>query len=228
MRVLGELGDSSRLDGGIYDMAQLEHVSVLAEEVKERLNAILSSELENEIEAKYKLEIYLNGERSKHKPYPGMVVVFNNGGFAHGGGDETIYLCPARIDSAGVMKSCGAPIDLRFINRDMAICEECKTVIKPKELCGQIFARLTNQYWAALMTRLFKRLDCNADIRITMMRGKLREVTEQETKVKYQHGALINATRRSREHIYYPLANIVRDTMSGADLYGRIRAFLEA
>lgn len=221
-----DLGDTS-----VFDMMELEKEVKLAEEVQTRLNDIIGDVLEQD-KAKYKLEVYFPYERSRDDSYPGFVSFWSNGGFAHGGGDHNIYLCTQKVERNGQTATCAQVIDIRFFTKDeagnpIAICQHCKQVVDPEELCGQIFARLTSQNWARLILKCFQRLEHDADINITLVDGKLRTGTEQELQVKYQQGELINGSRTNRKHIQYPLKNIIRDTSNGSDLYTRIRAFLE-
>ena len=221
-----DLGDTS-----VFDMMELEKEVRLAEEVETKLNDLIGEAL-SDGKAKYKLEVFFPNSRRRQESYPGFISFWSNGGFAHGGGDHNIYLCTEKIEKPdGSIGACASVIDIRFFTKDeeghpIAICQACKRVIDPEELCGQVFARLTTQNWTRLILKVFQRLEHDADINITLGDGNLRKATEKELKVKYQRGDLINRSRKERQHIQYPLKNIIRDTANGSDLYGRIKAFL--
>lgn len=223
-----DLGDTS-----IFDMVELEKEMQLAAEVQTRLNDIIGECL-NDGKAKYKLEVYFPHERLRNAHYPGLISMWSNGGFAHGGGDHNIYLCTEKVEKDnGQTGSCANVVDIRFFTKDedgnpIAICQACKSAVDVEDLCGQIFARLTTENWAKLILKVFQRLELDADINITLVDGKLRDNTTSELEVKYQKGDLINKSRNDRVHIQYPLKHIIRDTSNGSDLYGRIKAFLEA
>ncbi len=212
----------------IYDMAELGRKLVdpdLDESITRTLRELDSSF--DEMKARYKLEVAFSA-RSIHKPFSGLVTAWTNGGFANGGGDESVYFCPAKLDAKnGGYRRCRAPISYALISRNIAVCERCKSSHHPKKLAGQVFAKLTNQYWAVLLTTLFRDLSCNADIRIGTMPGDLQQATliEQE---RDKGGELMDGVRHKRRWVIYPLKNIIKDTSNGAELQGRIRAFLQS
>ena len=219
---------NSVLPGGLYDMAELG--DALADpELEARVAETLKS-VDGDfdaLKAKYKLEIAFSGNRSMLQPFAGLVSAWSNGGFLHGGGDEAIYFCPAKTEVRGMTQTCGAPITLQFVSGRVAICERCKKAHDPKKLVGQFFARLPMSTWATLITRLFRDLGCNTDIRIGIMRGDLRTATEAGTN-RTILGDQLELVRDRREWVAYPLNRIIKDTSAGADLQGRIRAFLSA
>ncbi len=218
----------SNVPNGIVDMASMGEDLTLDQELEEKLHELWKSAAQyTELEAKYKLEIMFTEDRSMHRPFGGFIFAMSNGGFAHGGGDEAIYLCTAKVDKDGQTKTCNNPLDLKWIGKDKAICPKCRNIVNPRDLCGQVYAKLPMQKWATLITRFFQVLDCNADIRIGSLSGDLRRTTAKEME-KSAHGDKINALRLGRSWSIYPLANIIKDTAAGADLYGRIRAFLNA
>lgn len=233
---MGTLKGYTQLDGspakgilpeGVHDMAAIGDETVLDKAIQEQLEGLYVSEL-SKTKARFKLEVSFMEGRSRMNPFLGVVCVWTNGGFSHGGGDEVVYLCPAKIEgSDGHPKTCGAPIDLKFVSKSVAVCAECGNPIKPKELTGQIVAKLTSQDWAKLMTQLFVRLQGDADIRMGFMSDGLRKaaVTEQGAQL---HGDKLHAVRDRRHWVNYPLSSIIKDTSSGSSLYKRIRAFLEA
>jgi len=159
--------------------------------------------------------------------YPGVIVAWTNGGFASGGGDEVVYFCTASVEKDGETRSCNAPLDLKFVSREIAVCPTCCNVIKPQELTGQVMARLTSQNWAKLLTRMFMLLEANADIRMGFMPGDLRGAAKVEQD-KPRHGDVLNRVRLERNWVHYALKDIIRDTSTGSSLYQRIRVFLEA
>lgn len=223
--------DGSPADGvlpsGVTDMAAVGDETIVDKLIQEQLEEVYESEL-NKAKAQFKLEVAFMEPRSKTKAFLGVVCVWTNGGFGHGGGDEVVYLCTGKkLNKKDEVVTCGAPIDLKFVSRDVAICAECRQAIKPKELTGQIIAKLTTQNWAHLMTKLFVRLGGNADVRMGFMEGDLRSAAEIE-QGKQLHGDVLHDVRDRREWVIYPLKSIIKDTSAGSPFYNRIRAFLEA
>lgn len=218
----------SVLPEGIVDSSLGAEDIQLDLEIQQRLDAILSGELAEDEKAQYKLEVAFTEERSMHHPFMGVISMWSNGGYAHGGGDEAVYFCTAKIDKDGESKMCGHPLDLKWIHKTAAICPSCRNVVDPKDLAGQIGAKLTVQNWATLITKTWLQLGSNADIRIGMLRGDLRRTTEKEQETSRFGGEKLMKVRLEREWAIYPLRNIIRDTAAGASLTGRIRAFLSA
>lgn len=218
---------SSALSGGLYDMAELARDAVLDEEVEEKLSKMFLTDLD-EAQARFKLEVCFSQDRSLHRPFFGMVSVWTNGGFLHGGGDEVVYLCPSKEDGKdGSTVTCGEPLHIQFVSKRVAVCPKCKSVHNPTDLVGQVMARLPLQHWVTLVYKMFTRLDCNADIVLEHVEGDIRRANEKEME-RDRGGEVYDKVRNRRMRIAYPLANILKDTSSGATLEGRLRAFLLA
>ena len=216
------------LPDGVFNTAAGGNDVRLDEELEKKLNTLLEDELgTDEDKAQFKLEVVFAESRSKMKPYAGMVFAWTNGGFAHGGGDEAVYFCTGQIEKNGETKTCNAPLDLKFISKEVAVCPVCRNALKPKDLTGQIFARLSSQNWARLITRMFVLLNADADIRMGMMPGELRTASEIEQD-QSKAGDVLNNVRLQRHWVRYPLVDIIKDTSNGASLQKRIRVFLEA
>lgn len=190
-------------------------------EVNEAFEAAVGEE---PLQAKYKLELYFLEKRSVQKPFGGFLFAWTNGGFAHGGGDESVYFCPTELEPG---KQCLHPIHIQFISKRFAVCESCRQAHEPKQLIGQVYAKLSFQNWATLITKYFRLLGSSADIRLGMMPGDLHSATKRELDKVY-HGDLLNEIRRNRQWVIYELDRIIRDTTAGADLERRIRVFLSA
>jgi hypothetical protein len=218
----------SLLPDGVQDYAALGEDAKLDEALEEQVQGLLDQELQSDkSKAKFKLEVVFAESRSKIKPYMGIVYAWTNGGFAHGGGDEVVYFCSGKVVRNGEEKSCNAPIDLKFVSREHAVCVACKTAVDPKTLTGQVVAKLTAQSWSKLITRMFLLLEANADVRMGMMPGDLHRAasTEQERSMR---GDVLNRVRHQRTWVHYPLTDIIKDTSNGSSLAKRIQVFLEA
>jgi hypothetical protein len=77
------------------------------------------------------------------------------------------------------------------------------------------------------MLKMFRRLDCNADLIVEHVDGDIRRANEKEME-RDRGGEIYAQVRANRMRIAYPLAKILQDTSTGATLEGRLRAFLLA
>lgn len=220
---VGADGMSALIPPDIYDMTEGN------DRIDEALDLSIKSlfDTETTTEAKYRLELFLSEKRSSINPFGGLISAWSNGGFQHGGGDETIYFCTAKTMRNGVEVVCGKPISIQFVSAGKAICQHCKSMTASKNLTGQVFARLRPPQWARLLTRMFYRLEGSADIVLALMPGDLRQATAEE-RDKERRGEVLDKVRLQRLRVIYPLDRIIKDTSAGADLERRIRAFLEA
>lgn len=221
----------SVVPGDLYDMVELGQDLVLDPKIEEQLQELYEREetgANQKLKATYKLELVVNSQgRSMHKPFAGFLMAWTNGGFAHGGGDEVVYFCAQKTEKNGEEKTCGAPLDLKWVSKKVVVCPKCRQACEPEELCGQIFARLPMQHWASLVLKCFEALNFDADIRMKTMKGDLRVATAKEQE-RFRGGDLLREVRSQQEWVIYPLQNIMKDTAAGADLYTRIRSFLAA
>jgi len=71
------------------------------------------------------------------------------------------------------------------------------------------------------------RLGLNCDVRIKYNYDDIRDASRKEQE-KNMHSELLDKVRSRERRVVkvYPLAHIIKDTSAGADLYGRILAFL--
>lgn len=229
--VAGLVGPDGRssVPNGIYDMAAAAEDLVLDERVEAELHNMWEGAMDfRELTATYKLEIVFTENRSMHNPYGGFIYALTNGGYMHGGGDEGVYFCTnkvPRISGTGD-KACNNPLKPEWIGTDAAVCPKCRSAIKPKELMGQVYAKITTQNWTSLALGMFRALNYDADIRVGHFKGDFRIASTIENSERAD--AAYNAVRMERQWVVYPLQNILKDTQNGAELKGRIRAFLSA
>lgn len=191
---------------------------------QEALDALLAAE----DLAKYKLEVMFSHRHTGRGPTAGIVTWWESGTKLHGGGDAKLYLCDNCVPNSKP-SGCGKFIPdssngLRFV-----VCPHCQTMWKPEYLVGEVFYKISIQDWADVLLRWYNRLDRRADIYLKYGRMSIRDAqrTEEEKKLR---GEVLEKARSSEQRslAIYPLKNIIRDVSNGADLRGRILAFLSA
>lgn len=204
--------------------------------LEEKIKA-LDALLKNRVRAKYKLEIHFGKNRSSKgirstRPFAGAITYWLSGTKFHGGGDEKIYECPG--------PKCGALIlphqvragwrkgaDGKEYMTSMSICGHCGQVWESSETIGERFFVLTEQNWAYAILNLFMKVDMDADLYLKYHPTDVRYQTAMEM-ARNRGGEEIAKARKNRGLHIYPLKNLIVDTKNGADLYGRIRAFINA
>jgi hypothetical protein len=161
-------------------------------------------------------------------PSPGTVTWWESANKLHGGGDSKLYLCD---NSVPEMEGRGCK---RFIpdsanGLSRVVCPHCMTMWKPEHLVGEVFYRLPLDKWADVLLDWYTRMEMRADIRIKYGRMSIRDAQTKEAERKLQ-GELLNKARsfEQRSVYIYSLKHIITDTSAGADLRGRILAFLKA
>jgi len=226
MPVTGYVGADGRsnVPEGFDGLEEIEDQK-LSQEMEESLHELWkASGIESDqAKAKFKLEVVFHDDRSEHKPYLGTVVAWTNGGYMNGGGDESIYFCPAETEKG----RCFTPIDIRLVQGDMAVCPSCRRATNALKLIGQITARLPTQRWVDLLSKMFHRLGSDADIRVGHFRGDIRVASAIEMETP-RHGERLDRVYRDRVWVIYPLKEMMRDVHTGSSIQSRIRALLSA
>lgn len=199
-----------------------EEQRVIEERMRE-LDLILKAEKKP---ASFKLEVMFNDERSFHKPFAGVVTWWESGTKLHGGGDSKIYLCPGKeLKGTG----CESFLFDKSTGMNFIVCPECGSLWRGEEVFGEVFYKLPMEKWADVLLSWFVKLGLDADIRIKYARDDIRTVAMREQE-KQMGGELLLTARGDdrRSAAVYPLHNIIKDTSAGADLHGRILAFLKS
>ena len=191
--------------------------------LKKRM-AALDALLATEKKAKYKLELFFSADRhvrGSRQPHAGILSFWASGAKLHGGGDCKLYLCPGK--TLGVSECIGIIPDSSQ-GYGYLVCPDCKTVWQGPQVHGEVLGCWTTAQWASTLYTYFRRFGHNADIYMKVPKHDIRSVTllEQERQWKGEKLALA----RERLLVVYPLANLIKDTATGADILGRFRAFL--
>jgi len=169
---------------------------------------------------KYKVEVLLGkGMRMDGTPFPGVMTLWESGNQLHGGGDSLLYICPG--------KDCNGVIPEALNDCTLVACPKCNGVWKCTELTGQIFFRLPVKKWAEVIVTWMARLELNCDVRIKYNYDDIRQAASKEQERDLGSEVLDKVRSKERRVVkVYPLEHIIKDTSAGADLYGRILAFL--
>lgn len=215
---------AGKTDATIYEQKQLLELSAEeAEEVaakKKALDALLSQEGL----AKYKIEILFSKGYTNNQPSVGAVSFWESGSKFHGGGDTIMHICPGKELK---INTCEAFIPDDSHDKGLLICGQCGKLWKGEQVYGQIFARLLPRDWAKLLFKYFVKLNMNADIRIKYHPEDIRSAAAKEQE-KQHMGDLLGKVRERRYVRIYPLRNLIKDISAGADLEGRLLAFIKA
>lgn len=203
-----------------------EEVNRLEEKVK-----ALNELLRDQVRATYKLEVQFGkGRTISGEPYAGVISCWLSGTKLHGGGDEKIYECPNPECKKWILPSSlgtGMRKDDRGDLRPIAVghCGHCGSVWPAEELIGERFLKLTVQHWVDAILGMFARLDLDADIYLKYHPTDIRYKSAMEM-ARNRGGEELAKARKNRGLHIYPLRNIIKDTKHGADLHGRIKAFI--
>ena len=174
--------------------------------------------------ATYKIELLVGRKWAPSTPSPGALSFWESGSKFHGGGDTIMHICPG-----GELKSNGCEAFIRDAQHGYGflVCPECNSVWEGEQVSGQVLARLTATGWTELVLKYFRRLNMDADLRMKYHPDDIRSVTLREQESQ-RMGEDLERARRRRATRIYPLRNIIKDTSAGADLEGRILAFIRA
>jgi hypothetical protein len=191
--------------------------------------------------ATYKIEVRFMRKRSTWKPVPGVVSFWKSGNRLHGGGDEKIYLCPGKkrdkkteeeVDCQKLLTDTERAITPMTIAGqlvpDGVVCPDCGKVWLLEQLIGEKIYVLTPQNWATALLHLFVLCKYDADIVLKYSPDDIRSITarEQERQLKGELLTKARNWRKKRGTAIYQLANIIKDTSNGADLYKRFYTFI--
>jgi hypothetical protein len=222
--------ERSELSQGVTDMAALDDGAPLSERAEKDLAKLFESlgdGGDTGLRARFKLEVAFSEQRSLNKPFAGIIAVWASGGFMHGGGDVCVYFCPHKIETSTGSRTCATPLPIMTVGKRIAVCPGCRRASDPRDLVGQVVAKLPMQHWVTLITKMFRQLDHNADIRMGTLVGDLRKANLQES-TKERRGDDFAKVRLQRRWVVYPLKHIIKDTAAGSTLPSRIRSFLYA
>ncbi len=174
-------------------------------------------QLNGEIRAKYKIEVMFEKDRTVAGPNLCGIQLWESGRKFHGGGDQLMYWCMDTESSQG----CKSPFSGDLIVGPVANCPNCGMTVLMARAANMRIVRLSSKVLSQELSKIFHSLGGNADIYVKYHKTDVHYLAMARAKGE------ATAKRLKGMHIY-PLKNIIKDTTSGADLTGRIHAFLTA
>lgn len=180
--------------------------------------------LEQDKKAKYKIEIMFRHTRGTTGLIDGSLGIWESGTKLNGDGDAKAYFCPSVERKRG---TCTALIPDTSAGFGYLHCAACGTSWTEKEVYGEVFFKLPYEKWAEVLVKYYARCGHNADIYMKYPKHDVRKVAAMEQEKKLD-GRQYEKLRSEKVLYIYPLANLIKDTASGAALYDRFLAFLKA
>lgn len=194
-----------------------------AERVRKRTEA-MDKLFSEKGKARYKIEVMFGKQYSLIKPCPAGISFWESGAKLHGGGDSALHICPGKHLG---LNNCSAFIPDAAHGGNFLVCPRCNQKWRGDQVIGQHMAVLPIGKWADLLLSYYHQLEGNCDLVMKYTPSSIIEANEKETE-RSRGGEVLGDVRRKRQTRVYPLANIIKDTSAGADLRGRILAFLRA
>lgn len=193
------------------------------------------SQEEMEKKADYKIQIWFRSDRSMRHPIAYTLSFWESGKRLHGGGDEMMYLCRRHVEAPKIApfevafskkehlgpKGCDGFIPGGLLSAGIVVCPNCHTRHDTTHIGDSIFYRQPVQKVAETLAYWWRKMDCNADIY-----AKYRP-DDPRTMMMSQNYCPRTA-REKKGLTIYPLPNILKDTMNGASVESRFKAFITA
>ncbi len=173
-----------------------------------------------DIRAKWKIEVMFGPKRTLAGPNHFGLSVWQSGKRLNGGGDDLSFWC-IKADESGdeSREGCGGIIVSDNVKGGVAFCPNCKRAVNAEMLTQLRVGFMSSQNLSIELEKLFRKLDSSADIYLKFDRMDVRTLAMAKAK-----GTEV-ANKLRGLHIY-PLKNIIKDTVAGASLQGRFKAFL--
>ena len=184
--------------------------------------------------AEFKIQVNFHSSRSIHKPLIYSVSVWESGKRLHGGGDTSCSFCWRQRGASAVVptnevtmqkstpQGCKGIIRPQHVSGTLAVCPHCQAKHKVTEIGDTILYSTFVDDCAAILYGYWLKLGGNADIVAQYASGDIRQQTRAS-------GEKLRRSRESKGALsVYPLANILKDTLTGASVEARIRAFITA
>jgi hypothetical protein len=184
--------------------------------------------------ADYKIQIWFRSTRSSQKPIAYTLSFWESGKRLHGGGDEMMFVC-RRHEHAPKLSSLEIQAAKRKSLRGcdnlipggiaadtgLLVCPHCHARHKPDQVGDSIFYRTTVNQAADILANWWRKLGGKADLYAKYNPQDPRSIMMAQN---YDY----RTAREKKGLTIYPLQNILKDTLNGASLESRFKAFITA
>lgn len=183
--------------------------------------------------AKYKIQIWFRSTRSMHKPVAYSLSFWESGKRLHGGGDEMMFICrrhnhapklkPFDVAMAKktTVRGCDGLIPGGLADTGVIVCPHCHVKHKPDQIGDSIFYRTSIDQASVVLANWWRKLDGNADL-------YAKYSPEDPRSILMARNYDYRTAREKKGLTIYPLQNILKDTLSGATIESRFKAFITA
>ena len=171
-----------------------------------------------ELPAKFKIEVFFGPARTLQGPNVVKISFWESGRRLHGGGDDLMFMCRDKMNGD---LGCQAIFSSECAKHGVAICPKCQKALNQERCARGLVGKKTTKELSEKLAKLWRQLECNADIYCKYDRTDIRYISIEKTM-----GSA--AARKLKGLSIYPLKHVLSETANGASLEARIFAFLTA
>jgi len=209
----------------------------------EMVTARLNQKLEHEAEksakemakrADFKIQIWFRSQRSMHAPIAFTLSFWESGKRLHGGGDEMMFVCRRHAESPKLkpfdlamaktksVRGCDGLISGGLAQETGAVlCPHCHVSHRLDQIGDSIFYRTTINQASDIIAKWWRKIGHNADLY-----AKYNPLDPRSVMMAQNYD--FRTAREKKGLTIYPLQNILKDTLNGATLESRVKAFITA
>jgi hypothetical protein len=164
----------------------------------------------------YKIEIDMMPRGGKNPLIPGRIHILRSGSSVDGDNDEPVFACP----------KCKKLVLPEHTMSGYFSCVHCGEAGDTEFLSEGSMANLSLEKWADLILTYWHKVGGDADLYLKRYKRRMRDVSKDPNFDKALKGIML--AKSQKELVIYPLKNLMKDNLSGADMRKRVLAFLRA
>lgn len=180
--------------------------------------------------ALYKIQVFCHSKRSVHTNLVFSLSVWKSGKRLHEGGDESMFLCWRQQGAADVVpldevtvrrekkRGCKGLIPASMQQGGAVVCPSCMAYHRVNDIGDTIFYSVPVTDAADILAEWWTRAGGSADV--------VLKYAPFDIRAKAAKPGELRKAKETRAVAIYPLANILKDTNTGATLASRFKALL--
>ena len=166
-----------------------------------------------------KVELNIMPRGGKSTQIVGRIAIMRSGSSTSGDMDEACFTCPR----------CKQLILPEYVQADLFSCPSCKLTADSENISEASVFVLTTENLAQLVMRYWLATGGDADIYLKRYKHSMQAaVTSLKEKDWRGYATKRRLAKEQKEVVIYPLKNLMRDNLSGADMGRRFLAFLKS